>query len=373
MGSLVQANEAYVAPGMPTIDHGNRAVSRFEFWPLWAMYIPVALQWLVLAIRYRSLTLPLIANPRLPVSGMMGVGKSTIMSQSTGEAKRAILPWFAYQIDGRTKSAQTAKLLIKANREGFDLPFVCKPDIGCRGSGVKLIANLAELDACLSAYPIGARIIVQKLSRYEPEAGVFYVRHPDHSVGTVVSLALKYSPYVVGDGASTLAELIGRDKRAGRLTHLYEGRHRDRLHEIIPSGHPYRLIFANSHSRGSIFRDGRQFITPALTSAIDDIMKGLPDFHYGRLDVRFPDVAQLAEGRNLEVVEINAASSESLHIWDHSAKLGDAYATLMGQYRTLFRIGAATRRNGAATPPLREVIARWRAEHQLVAFHPPTD
>ncbi len=369
----MQAKEAYVAPGMPAIEHGNRAVSRFEFWPLWVMYIPVALQWLVLAVRYRSLTLPLIANPRLPVSGMMGVGKGTIMGQATGEAKRAILAWYGYQIDGRARAEQVSDLFRKAESHGIDLPFVCKPDIGCRGSGVKLISNFAELDACLSAYPVGARVIVQKLARYEPEAGVFYVRHPDEPTGAIVSLALKYSPYVIGDGRSSLAELIDRDERAGSLKHLYEDRHRNSLHEIIPLGQAFRLIFANSHSRGAIFRDGRQFITPALTSAIDDIMKGLPDFHYGRLDVRFPDVAQLAEGRNLEVVEINAASSESLHIWDRKASLKDAYATLMWQYRTLFRIGAATRRDGAVTPHLREVVARWRAEHQLIAFHPPTD
>ena len=369
----MQIEEVYVAQGMPAIEHGKRAVSRFEFWPLWAMYVPVAIQWLVLALRYRSLTLPLIANPRLPVSGMMGVGKSTIMEQATGEAKQAILPWFAHPIDGRDRSEQAATLFIKADSDGFDLPFVCKPDIGCRGSGVKLINNIAELHACLSAYPEGVRVIVQMLSRYEPEAGVFYVRHPDEMTGTIVSLALKYSPYVIGDGETTLSELIDRDDRAGQLTHLYKDRHRDQLNEVVPLGQPFRLIFANSHSRGAIFRDGRTLITPALTSAIDDIMKGLPDFHYGRLDVRFPNAAQLAEGRNLEVVEINGASAESLHIWDRSASLRDAYVTLMWQYRTLFRIGAATRRNGAATPPWREVLAHWRAEHQLVAFHPPTD
>lgn len=369
----MQSRNAYVTPGLPAIEHGSLVVSWFEFWPLWAMYVPVAFQWLALAIRYRSLTLPLIANPRLPVGGMMGVGKSTIMEQATGTAKQVILPWFAYQIDARSPSEQAGDLLVKADVRGIEFPFVCKPDIGCRGSGVKLIANLADLDACLSAYPAGARVVVQKLARHEPEAGIFYVRSPDEAKGAVVSLALKYSPYVVGDGESTLEELIERDERAGRLRHLYEDRHRDRLQEIIPSGQAYRLIFANSHSRGSIFRDGRHLITPALGSAIDDIMKGLPDFHYGRLDVRFPDVAHLVEGRELEVVEINAASSESLHIWDRRESLRNAYATLLWQYRTLFRIGAAARRNGAKPPPFREVLARWRAEHEYRAFHPSTD
>jgi len=369
----MSGEHVYVTPGMPALEHGRQVVSRFEFWPLWAMYLPVALQWLWLSLWYRSPTLPLLANPRLPVSGMMGVGKSELMAQARGPAERAILPWIGYRVDGRDRGAQAADLVGRGALRGIELPFVCKPDIGCRGSGVKLIESLGDMESCLSAYPEGAALVVQTLSRYEPEAGIFYVRMPGEREGRIVSLALKYSPYVVGDGRSTLSELIAGDPRAGRLRHLYEERHRHSLDHVLGRGERFRLIFANSHSRGSIFRDGRHLITPALGSAIDDIMKGLPDFHYGRLDVRFPDVAHLVEGRELEVVEINAASSESLHIWDRRESLRNAYATLLWQYRTLFRIGAAARRNGAKPPPFREVLARWRAEHEYRAFHPSTD
>lgn len=366
-------NTTYVTQGMPVLKPGKRTLSRFEFWPLWAMYVPVALQWLVLALWHRSLTLPLVANPKLPVSGMMGVGKKTIMAMAGGDAACAILPWIAYQLNGRDPAQQAGDVIAAAAAQGIELPFVCKPDIGCRGSGVKLIRRAGDLATCLAAYPDKAWVLVQQLARNEPEAGVFYVRHPEEAVGRVVSLALKYSPYVVGDGHSTLAELISADARAGRLRHLYEHRHRDRLHEVIPADQPFRLIFANSHSRGSIFRDGRHLITPALNAAIDDIMRGLPDFYYGRLDVRFPDVDQLRKGRGLEVVEINAASAEPLHIWDRDAHLADAYATLLWQYRMLFTIGAANRRRGFRPPPLREVLARWRADRRLYRFHPPTD
>ena len=85
--------KAYVSPGMPTLDMEGKNTSFFEFWPTWAMYIPVVVQSLLLSIRYRALTLPLIANPKLPLAGMVGVGKSELFVQAKGLCKEAILDW----------------------------------------------------------------------------------------------------------------------------------------------------------------------------------------------------------------------------------------------------------------------------------------
>src|SRR6056297_734579 len=120
----MSSEHAYVTPGMPALEHGERVISRFEFWPLWAMYLPVAIQWLGLSLWYRSPTLALLANPRLPVSGMMGVGKSELMAQARGPAEHAILPWIGYRVDARDRSAQAAHLVGKAALRGIELPFV---------------------------------------------------------------------------------------------------------------------------------------------------------------------------------------------------------------------------------------------------------
>jgi len=210
-----------------------------------------------LSLLYRSPTLPLLANPRLPVSGMMGVGKSEWMAHAEGPAERAILSWIGYRLDGREPREQAVDLVDRAAARGIGLPFVCKPDIGCRGSGVKLIESPGDLESCLSAYPVGAALIVQVLSRYEPEAGIFYVRMPGAPAGRIVSLALKYSPYVVGDGRSTLAELIAGDPRAGRLRHLYEERHRQNLDRVLARGERFRLIFAKSRMPEAVTHPSR--------------------------------------------------------------------------------------------------------------------
>ncbi len=365
--------QTYVAPGMPPLDMSGKQTSFFEFWPAWAMYLPVIVQSLLLAVRYRSLTLPLIANPQIPLSGMVGIGKSEVLAQATGDCESTILDWFLHCVDASSVGQQVIAIEQELSSRELAYPVVCKPDIGCRGVGVKLVHSRAELTAVLAYYPLGANVFIQKLAQWEPEAGVFYVRHPDQAQGTIISMALKYMPYVVGDGKSCLRDLIARDCRAGELSHLYLQRHAESLDKVIAEGETFRLIFAASHSRGAIFRDANDDITPQLTARIDDLMQALPEFYYGRLDIKFKDIESLQQGENLEIVEINCASSESLHIWDRSTRFSAAISSLLFQYKTLFQLGAKNRLNGYRTPTLMTLLRAWKTERQLTRTYPETD
>ena len=363
----------YTVPGMPALDISGKQLSFFEFWPTWLMYLPVVVQSIVLAARFRSLTLPLIANPELPLSGMVGVGKSQLLEQAQGHCKQAILPWFRHQISDQTIDDQVQHIESAMVDHNLAYPVVCKPDVGCRGSGVRLIQDPDALSDALGHYPLGAGVLIQKLSSWEPEAGVFYVREPRHSEGRIVSLALKYSPHVVGNGVNTLGELIADDPRARELQHLYLNRHRAMLDTVIEEGIPYRLVFSASHCRGAIFRDANHMVTTQLTETIDRMMRDLPEFHYGRLDIKFRDIDSLSRGESIEIVEINSASSESLHIWDRNTRLRDALSTLLFQYRTLYQLGAQNRARGYKPPALKTFLHAWSKERKLTRYYPETD
>ena len=142
---------------------------------------------------------------------------------------------------------------------------------------------------------------------------------------------------------------------------------------MIASEQPYKLIFAASHSRGAIFRDANDLITPALNSAINKIMADLPEFYYGRMDIKFADIEHLQRGEKLEIVEINSASSESLHIWDRKTPFLEAINSLLFQYKTLFQLGAANRKRGYRPPKLKLLLANWKHEKSLTAHYPETD
>ena len=358
---------------MPALDNSGRTTSFFEFWPLWLIYIPVAIQWFLLAVRYRSLSLPLIANPGIPLSGMVGVPKSAVFDLAGETARQWILPWILFEVDGQSIEYQcqnAKKALVEA---GLEFPVVGKPNIGCRGAGVKLLNDDTELQDYLCGFPVGGCIQFQKLSQWDAEAGVFYVRDPEKGQGEVTSLTLKYTPYVVGDGEKQLSELVAQDPRAGDLLHLYRARHAARWNDVIPEGELYRLVFSASHCRGAVFRDAAELIDPKLSQSLDKIFEDIPGFYYGRLDVKFKNVESLSAGEDFNIIEINGASSESINIWDRNAGLFTAIRTLLQQYRTLFTLGDINRKRGNKPPGFMAAYRAWRFENNLVKQYPQND
>ena len=337
------------------------------------MYIPVVIQSLLMAVRYRSLTLPLIANPAVPLSGMVGVAKSAVFDAAGEHARKSILPWTIYRVTADSAQMQLDNLFAQLQAQGLGLPVVGKPNIGCRGAGVKLLQSREEVANYLDEFPVDGEIQFQQLSQWDAEAGVFYVRHPGSARGEVTSLTLKYTPYVVGDGESTLAQLVAADPRAGQLGHLYAERHNADWQRTIPANEPYRLVFSASHCRGAVFRDGQEYIDARLVAALDRIFEDIPGFHYGRLDIKFRDLESLQAGTGFEIIEINGASSESINIWDRNARLGQAIKTLLQQYSTLFKLGAANRELGHKTPGLIALLKAWRHESRLVKQYPKND
>ncbi len=364
--------ESLIHKGMPELEKTDTPLSFFEFWPGVIIYIPVAFQWLMLAIRYRSLTVPLVANPLIPLGGMVGESKSTVFMQASGEARNKIAPWIVFTVtESKELTLNIASQLMTDKKLKF--PVVAKPDIGCRGAGIRIIRDTQELSSYINHYPCGNDIILQKLIPYEAEAGIFYIRDPHKTKGELFSITLKYSPYVIGNGVNTLDQLIDKDERASHLADLYKSRHKDRLEDILPEGQAFRLAFSGSHCRGSIFRDGRKYITTELTDAINQVCMGLPEFYYGRIDIRFSDIESLMNGKQFYILEINGASSEAAHIWDSRSSLRELYRVLFYQYRTLFRLGAINRQRGFQTPSFIQLVKAWIKEKTLIRHYPETE
>ncbi|WP_211103895.1 D-alanine--D-alanine ligase [Skermanella pratensis] len=369
-------NRAWPVPhaGMPPLDTAGDPLSAFEFWSMRRFYWPIALYALWLMVRYRGVTLPTAANPSFPGGGLVGESKSAILDLACAAAPDHVAPFVAIDRPGRPDDPIGEALAAEAamTAAGLGFPVVAKPDLGCRGAGVRLVRDPGELAAYLEGFPAGARLILQRHVAYEAEAGVFYVREPGRERGRLVSLTLKYFPYVHGDGSSTLRELILADPRAGRVPHLYLPRHAARLDQVPEAGEPVRLAFAGSHSRGSIFRDGTALVTPAMTARFDAIARAIPEFWFGRFDVRFADIVRLQAGEDFAILEVNGAGAEMTHVWDRSKSLRQARRDLMEQYRLLFAIGRANRDRGHRGQGLGEFWRAWRREKALTPHYPPT-
>ncbi|HEX2942812.1 MAG TPA: D-alanine--D-alanine ligase, partial [Rhodopila sp.] len=236
-------------------------LSFFEFWPGWMFYTPVVMQWILLGLRYGDFSLPTAANPRITTGGLCGESKLSILCQVGPDAVDMVAP--ACGILARPDGAGSAEAAMAAN--GLHYPVVAKPDIGCNGTGVRLVRDRAGLERYLRDFPANEVVVLQKYVREPNEAGIFYIRHPDEPSGRITSLTIKKPPVVIGDGRSTLRALILADERASKVPHLYLGRLADRLDTVPAQGERVQLVFVGNHCKGSIFQDGASLITPALT------------------------------------------------------------------------------------------------------------
>jgi hypothetical protein len=347
----------------------GREISPFEFLPGWLCYGPVVAQWIALGIWHGDLTLPTAANPRIPTGGLCGESKTAILDQMADDARAWIAP-YTVMVTGADDLARAKDALAAA---GLSLPVVVKPDIGCNGTGVRLVENEAALAAALAAFPRGVTLVLQRLIPWEGEAGIFYIRRPQDAIGHLTSLTLKHPPIVVGDGVRTLGALIAADARHRRLQALYLERLGTSVARVPALGERVRLVFAGNHCKGSIFRNGAGEMTPALATRIDEICRALPDFHFGRIDVRYRSLAALREGRDFSIIEINGVGSEATHIWDPDTRLWEIWGVQLRHYGAAFAIGAEMRRRGARTSGLARMWRDWREEKRLMRSYPLND
>jgi hypothetical protein len=335
-----------------------RRLTRWEFWPPYVFYVPVVAYALLLALRYRSLTLFTAVNPAIPAGGFIGESKSAILHGLRAEprfvARTHLIP------AGGALADRVHRALDFMEREGLDWPVVLKPDAGQRGSGVAVVRSRDELEAYLGA--IRADAVVQEHCP-GPEFGVFYYRHPEAERGEIFAITTKHFPEVVGDGHSTLERLILSDDRAVCMARLFLERHVQRLWDVPAAGERVRLGEIGNHCRGAVFRDGKELASEAMREAFDRISRGFEGFYFGRYDVVAPSVEALRSGQTFKIIELNGGTSEATSIYDPDKSLWEAYRVLFEQWRILFRIAAANVRRGArlyGAGELLQMLGRYR-------------
>ena len=339
-----------------------RRVGRYEFWPPWLFYAPLAPGYLALGLWHGHLLLPTLADPGLDGGGLIGESKNAVLD--------ALPRRRAWTLPHRrvVPGSRAADLLAWARRKGLRLPLVLKPDQGQRGSGVRLCRDRAALEAVLAAarYELQA----QAYCPFDGEAGIFYARPPWGGPGRILSLTEKRFPTVQGDGRRTLARLILDHPRARWACETYFHRFQARLDEVLPRGRRLRLVESGNHAQGAHFLDGRRLLSSALSAKVDALARAIPGFYAGRFDVRYKDEAALRAGR-FKLIEVNGAGAEMTHIWDPDYPLWRAYRDLYGQWRLLFAYGAWQRdKMGLKPMGYAEFLRRAWAYRKLSKLHP---
>src|SRR5438876_4909153 len=334
-----------------------RRWTHWEFWPAWLFYIPVALYYFWLAVRYRSLSLPTAANPGMATGGFVGESKYEILDQLRATSPDSVAE--AFLLDGWTTPDRAVHITRLSREHAVTLPFILKPDVGQRGNGVRLIKSWR--DALDYLREVEAPVVLQRYANGPHEAGIFYFRFPGKGRGQIFSITEKIFPTISGDGVRTVEELIRGDSRAALIARTYLRRFAHRRSEVLSVGEVLKLVETGNHAQGCIFRDGGHLRTDALERVIDNISRKVPGFYIGRYDIRYVNEEDFKQGRNLQIIELNGASSEATDIYDARNSLISAYRTLFRQWKLVFAIGAANRARGCSPASLPTL---WRESRQ---------
>ncbi|GEC72382.1 D-alanine--D-alanine ligase [Flavobacterium flevense] len=278
------------------------------------------------------------------------------------ESKKAIYNLIPQQyypktelITERTSLAAIQNIIEKS---GIQFPLIAKPDIGLRGSGVKKINSIAELNQY--AQKANFDFLLQDLIPYENEVGIFYVRYPNENKGKITGIVSKEFLIVTGDGISTIETLIRANPRFELQLASLQKEYGTQLSEVLKTGEKRNLVPYGNHARGAKFIDGSHWISPKLEATMDVICSQIPDFFFGRLDVMYATMGELEAGKNFAIVELNGAASEPTHIYDPAHSVFFAWKELARHITYMYEISVLNNKKGVPFLTHKEGMKEYR-------------
>ncbi|WP_428656957.1 hypothetical protein [Runella sp.] len=323
----------------------------YEYWTWWVFFMPLAPYWLYLAIRNRSLTYFTTVNTCIPDGGVFGESKNDILSQIDSR----YLPAGAFIQQGEAWESVEQKL----KNAKISFPLIVKPDVGGRGFRVHKINDAQTLQRYLIETP--QPIIIQEYVAYELEFGVMYARFPEETKGRITSITQKEFLSVIGDGRSTVAELLAKNTRARFAMEELQERVKEAWNDVVPNGQRRYLQPIGNHCLGTKFLNANHLINQRLVHVFDQIALPIEGFYYGRFDLKVSSLEDFYAGNNIKILELNGATSEPGHVYDPNYSLWKAYRDIMHNMRIVADISAANIRLGVKPTPLGQLLQTSRA------------
>ena len=325
-------------------------LTNWEYWPFKVLYIPIYFQWAFYALKARTIFFFNASNPGMKNGGFIMDSKKEIYN---------LIPQQFYPKTSLVKEGipfSSVEDILKDLAVNF--PLIAKPDVGLRGSAVKKISSLEDLQQ----YHDKANFdyLLQDLIPYENEIGIFYVRYPDQPKGKITGIVAKEYLIVTGDGTSTIEELLKKNPRYEmQLKSLYR-EYNDELNKVLDKDEKCNLVPYGNHCRGAKFIDACYLITPQLEETINTMCLQIKGFYFGRMDLMYRSFAELEEGKNFQLVELNGAASEPTHIYDPKHSLFFAWKELARHIAYMFEISVANNKKGTPFLKHKEGMEQYR-------------
>jgi hypothetical protein len=316
---------------------------------MWVVYIPVFIRYGYDSLRLRSPFYFTAVNPQMEAGGLFGASKYRQLKQ----LPQQLIPQTLFCKAG----TPFAEIKDSLQQKSMNLPLVVKPDRAERGIGISLCKKESELAEAISHQT--DHFLVQEYISHSCEAGLFVIDHPDDGM-KVVSLTMKSFLSITGNGVDSVSQLLTKNTRA-LIAGYPERLHDQELSAYTPQQGEEVLIEAiGNHNRGTAFIDACDKLSPALETEALSIANRLPEFHYGRLDIRCPSESDLFNGTHWKVLEVNGVNSEPAHIYQSGYPLLKAWKTLLWHWSMLATIAEKQNHEGFQYSSYSEIRNHWR-------------
>lgn len=313
-----------------------RKITNWEYWPSYMFYVPLLPYAFYLAIKAKSFGFFSAVNP-----GIEGSGNGLESKYKTIQ----LLPAkYCPETIFIGKGENIEEIIQKITTNNITFPLIIKPDIGFRGLLVTKIKNENELSSYIKKYN-SINLIIQEYIEHKNECGIFYHRIPGEKTGKITSITLKKYLTVIGDGISTLSDLIINDERVKNYLKLITELNIDKLKTIPENNEEVVLNFIGNHSKGTQFINGNHLINAELEHFLDKLNTKIEGWFYGRIDVKYNNFDELLKGENFKIIEINGIISEPTHIYDGSkGSYFKALKSIKNHWKLIYVIGVKNKK-----------------------------
>jgi hypothetical protein len=313
----------------------HKFLYRLRNWETWhwlVKYIPMIPFWIAYCFKARSLWFFTAANPTLTFGGFEGENKREMYAQ---------LPEGSYPktlfISPKITTKELASLVLS---RGFTFPLAVKPDIGRMGLMFRKVISMQQLHEYHRS--MKADYLIQEFVDYPIEVSVFYYRMPDQQSGVITGFVRKECLSVIGNGSSSLLELMMNYPRVWFRMDEMKTKHAARLNDIIPEGETIILSDALNLSRGGKLVSLEHEKDDKLLVIFDQLShKG--NFYFGRYDIKCKTIEDLKDG-NFFILEFNGAGAEPHHVYGNGNSLLTAISVLLEHWKILCEISIANRK-----------------------------
>jgi hypothetical protein len=305
-------------------------ITNWEAWPFKLLYAPLVPFWAWYMMKSGAVWFFTPSNPKLTFGGMDGEPKKEMYD---------LLPKELYPTTINILHTESiAGLLLAVKNAGIEYPLVVKPEVGGQGILFRKIDTEAELLHYHSKMKF--EYIVQAMVHYPMEVSVFHIRFPYKTKGEITGFLHKIPLQVLGDGKSTLQELVMQHPKGFKRAAELQPKHAAKWNTVLLDGEKYVLSYAANHNRGAHFIDLKNEIDDTLLAIFDKLSIDINDFFYGRYDILCTSVADLKAGKNFSILEYNGCGAEPNHFYDTGYTLIGAYKEILKHWKALYQISA---------------------------------